>query len=69
MKNDDKCENCSYFAEEYQTGASICQRNPPTVQGQPSTHKDSWCGEHRRVAETNESIMKTMNQKGGSDEA
>ena len=65
MRNDDRCENCIYFATEYHTDGSICRRNPPTIQGQPGTHKGNWCGEHRRVAEANESIMKTMNQKGG----
>jgi len=51
MRNGDKCENCIYFATEHHTDAPICRRNPPTVQGQPSTHKDNWCGEHRRNEE------------------
>ena len=51
----DKCENCIYFHSKFfrqsQGYERTCRRNPPTVQGQPHTDKDSWCGEHRRITE------------------
>ena len=52
MRSGDKCKNCIYFhREEITHNDPVCRRNPPTIQGQPSTHPDNWCGEHRRIAE------------------
>ena len=44
-------EAIGWSVDTQQLKEQTCRRNPPTVQGQPSTHKDNWCGEHRRTAE------------------